>query len=106
MFQEVRECQDLKKKSFDQFVKEWESSMKEAHDIARQNIEKIADYNKRHYDKTAKAVEIKVGDLVLVRNMRQREGKVKMRSYWEETLFTVKEIKKSSSLHNPERAKS
>ena len=95
VFQEVRECQDLKKKSFDQFVKEWESSMKEAHDIARQNIEKIADYNKRHYDKTAKAVEIKVGDLVLVRNMRQREGKVKMRSYWEESLFTVKEIKEN-----------
>ena len=76
----------------DQFVKEWESSMKEAHDIARVNMEKMANYNKQHYDGKAKAVEIKVGDMVLVQNMREREGKAKMRSYWEENLFRVSKV--------------
>ncbi len=95
VFQEAQEYHELKRKSHDQFVKEWESSMKEAHEIARENIEKLASYNKRYHDDKAKAVEIKVGDLVLVQNMREREGKAKMRSYWEESLFKVTDVKEN-----------
>ncbi len=95
VFQEAQECQDLKRKSHDQFAKDWETSMKEAHSIARENIEKLSGYNKRYYDERAKAVEINVEDLVLVQNMRDREGKAKMRSYWEENLFKVTEVKEN-----------
>ena len=95
VFQDVQESRELKNKTHSQFVQEWESAMKEAHRIAQQNVDKLCDYNKRHYDGKAKAVEIKVGDLVLVRNMREREGKAKMRSYWEENLFKVTEIKEN-----------
>ena len=95
VFNDVQESQELKNKTHSQFVQEWESAMKEAHQIAQQNIDKLCEYNKRHYDEKAKAVEIKVGDLVLVRNMREREGKAKMRSYWEENLFKVTEIKEN-----------
>ena len=95
VFQEAQECHELKRKSHDQFAREWELSMRDAYDVARSNIEKLSGYNKRHYDAKAKAVDIQVGDLVLVQNMREREGKAKMRSYWEENLFKVTEVKKN-----------
>ena len=41
----------------------------------RLNIEKTANYNKQHYDKKAKAVEMQIGDKVLVRNVREKGGK-------------------------------
>ena len=51
--------------------------MREAHQIAEQNVDKLCEHNKRHYNGKVKAVEIKVGDSVLVQNMREREGKAK-----------------------------
>ena len=41
----------------------------------------------------AKAVEIKVGDMVLNRNDRERGGTGKLKSYWEEAMFEVLEKK-------------
>ena len=80
-------------KSHTQFVQDWEKSMALAYEIARKNIDKSAAYNKANYDKRAKAVELDVGDQVLVRNMRQRTGKRKMRSYYEENIFKVTEVR-------------
>ena len=59
--------------------------------VARVNIGKSADYNKKHYDKKATAVEMQVGDRVLVRNVREKCGKVKakLKSYWEENIFVL-----------------
>ena len=81
--------------SHNKFVKDWERSMKVAHDIARKNIDKSAQYNKQHYDKHAKAAQLQIGDQVLVRNYRQRTGKPKMRSYYEESLFKVVEVREN-----------
>ena len=58
-----------------------------------QIFEKSAEYNKSLYDGKTKAVEIKIGDVVLVQNMRDKEGKAKMQRYWEENLFKVSEVK-------------
>ena len=80
-------------KSHSQFVEDWEKSMTLAFEIARKNIDKSAAYNKSNYDKRAKAVELEVGDQVLVRNMRQKTGKRKMRSYYEENIFKVTEVR-------------
>ena len=44
-----------------------------------------------HYNKKAKAVELNVGDQVLMRNVRERGGTGKLRSFWEETVFEVVE---------------
>ena len=81
--------------SHNKFVRDWERSMKVAHDIARKNIDKSAQYNKQHYDKHAKAAQLQIGDQVLVRNYRQRTGKPKMRSYYEESLFKVVEVREN-----------
>ena len=80
-------------KSHKKFVEDWESSMKLAYEIARKNIDKSATYNKTHYDKRAKAAALQVGDQVLVRNMRERKGKPKMRSFYEENIFKVIEVR-------------
>ena len=80
-------------KSHREFVVDWENSMKTAYDIARKNINKSATYNKQHYDKHAKAAALQVGDQVLVRNMREKTGKPKMRSYYEENIFKVVEVR-------------
>ena len=70
--------------------------MKEAVEIARQNIKKSAEYNKKNFDKKAKAVDLEIGDRVLMRNVRERGGTGKLRSYWEEAVSKV--VKKREGL--------
>ena len=92
VFQGVEREAKLKNKSHEQFLKEWGESMEEACKIAREKMGKMAAYNKRSYDKKAKAVDIVVGDRVLMRNKRDRsEGTAKLTSYWEHSIFVVTE---------------
>ena len=71
VFQEVG-IHTGEEQSHEKFAQEWEDSLKKAYEIARSNIRKSANYNKRYYDQKAKTVEIKVGDMVLVRNLREK----------------------------------
>jgi transposase InsO family protein len=89
MFEGVRGDERLGNQSHEQYVSQWEKAMQEAVEIAKKNIGKSAEYSKRYYDKKVRAVEIVVGDQVLMKNVRERGGTGKLRSYWEETLFTV-----------------
>ena len=77
----------------EQFAKDWEKSMKNAFEVARENIHKSAVYNKKYFDKRANTVDLEVGDIVLVRNLREKVGKPKMHSWYEENLFKVMEQK-------------
>jgi hypothetical protein len=90
---------EVKEQTHEQFALEWEKSMKEAFEIARANIGKSATYNKKYYDQKAKTVEIAVGDLVLVKNVRERGGTGKLRSYWEEAIFKVTEVDENISVY-------
>ena len=81
----------LKRKSYEQFAKDWKESMREAYLLADTKMKKSGAYNKKYYDKKAKAVEIEEGDKVLVRNVREKGGTGKLKSYWEEAIFTVVE---------------
>ena len=81
--------EEVPRRSHAEFVKEWEKTMKEAVEIARQNIKKSAEYNKTNFDKKARAVELEIGDRVLMRNVRERGGTGKLRSYWEHAVFKV-----------------
>ena len=83
----------IKRQSHSQFVKEWKDKMEEAFRLANNHIDKAANYNKQHYDKKVRGEEVNVGDQVLVRNMREREGAKKLRSHWERTIFEVVEKK-------------
>jgi transposase InsO family protein len=90
---EVYEPETALRKSHKQYVSEWHRSMKEAFEITQNNICKSQDYNKQHYDKRAKAVDLAVGDRVLVRNLRERGGNGKLRNHWESAIFEVLEKK-------------
>ena len=91
VFHEVRSGKKLKRKTHEEFVREWEQSMKDAVEVARNNIKKSAGYNKKYYDRKAKAVELIPGDMVLMKNTRERGGTGKMRSFWEESIFKIVE---------------
>ena len=95
MFEGVRRDERLANQSHEQYISQWEKAMQEAVEIARKNIGKSAEYSKRYYDKKVRAVEIVEGDRVLMKNVRERGGTGKMRSYWEETLFTVIETREN-----------
>ena len=85
------QTEELKRQTHQEFVEQWQLSMQEAVEIARRNIRRSADYNKLYYNKKARAVEIVEGDMVLMRNVRERGGTGKLKSFWEETLFKVVE---------------
>ena len=86
----------VERKSHSQFVKDWKHSMEQAYEIANQNIEKSADYNKRQYDRKVKGNELKVEDQVLVKNVREKGGTGKLRSHWERSVFKI--LKKKENL--------
>ena len=98
VFQDVEQG-EIQEQTHEQFAVEWEKSMKQAYEIARENIGKSASYNKKYYDRKAKTVEISVGDLVLVKNVRERGGTGKLRSYWEEAIFKVTEVDEKISVY-------
>ena len=88
-FQEMEVGQGVDRVTHKQFVEEWHRAMEDAKKLATSKMEKAADYNKVVYDKKAKAVELVVGDQVLMKNVRERGGTGKLKSFWEETLFQV-----------------
>ena len=79
-------------KTYDRFVREWKDSMRDAFQAANQNIERAGAANKRRYDAKSKAVSIVVGDKVLVRNVGERGGTGKLRSWWEQKIYVVVEV--------------
>ena len=86
-------------KPYKQYVDEWQSAMKEAYALAAQESNDAARKNKLLYDKRAKAALLKEGDRVLVKNVRERGGPGKLRSYWEQTIYRVKERKPESPVY-------
>ena len=92
VFQEVREMVEMNTQgTYEQFADEWKQSMMKAFDVARTNIGKSAQYNKKYFDKKANAVEIDIGDAVLVKNDREKGGTGKLKSWWVEAIFKVVE---------------
>ena len=92
VFQEIRDMVEVNNgQTHEQFAKEWEQSMLKAFEVARENIGKSAQYNKRYFDKKAKAVEMEIGDAVLVKNDREKGGTGKLKSWWVEAIFKVVE---------------
>ena len=74
--------------------------MEEACKVAREKMGKMNDYNKDKYDKKAKAVEMVIGDHVLMQNRRDRKGGTgKLASYWEHNIFEIIEKKEESPVY-------
>ena len=87
LFSEVTD--EPKRKSYRQYVEEWQSGMKAAYQVASDISGKVANRNKVAYDRRSHAAVLEEGDRVLVRNLREKGGPGKLRSYWESIIYNV-----------------
>ena len=76
-----------------EYTEKWKVAMKEAYELARQNISKSADDGKKQYDRKVRFSSLQPGDQVLVRNLTERGGPGKLRSHWEQEVHLIVEQK-------------
>lgn len=69
----------------------------EAYQIASKAASKLAAHGKAHYDQKTRGRDLQPGDRVLIRNLTPRGGTGKIRSYWEDQVYVVKERKHAKS---------
>ena len=67
----------------------WKAAMEEAYVLAQRQSSASAVRNKRYYDKKARYVDIQPHDRVLVRNLSERGGPGKLRTFWEKEVYVV-----------------
>ena len=68
------------------YVKKWELAIREAYALAMKNSANSATDDKRQYDHKVRFSILKPGDRLLMRNLSQRGGPMKLRSFWEEQI--------------------
>ena len=72
-----------------QYISDLKSRLKQAYDVARANAVSSQQKNKKNYDQRARAVQLDVGDRVLVKKVHFH-GKSKLADRWEEKIYVVK----------------
>ena len=81
-------CDPLPNLCHEDFVKKWKSTMQEAYKLASEKSNQQGIYNKQHYDQHVSGKDINVGDKVLLRNLTDRGGTGKLRSFFEDKIYT------------------
>ena len=71
-----------------QYISDLRSRLKQAYDVARANAVS-SQQNKKNYDQSGRAVQLDVGDRVLVKKVHFH-GKSKLADRWEEKIYVVK----------------
>ena len=86
--------------SYQDYLLKWKRGIQQAFELASQHAEKRAAHNKQIYDRGIYGSQLTVGDRVLVRNLRERGGPGKIRSYWEEKVHEVVAINEDSPVYS------
>lgn len=71
-----------------QYVRQLKARLEESYRLAQENSTKLAERNKKQFDKHIREATLQVGDRVLVRNLRLRQ-KHKLADKWESTVYRV-----------------
>ena len=75
--------------SLSEYVKKWKGALQEALNIASRNAHAKAESGKLQYDKKVHSNALEQGDRVLVRNLSESGGPGKIRSHWDQDVYTV-----------------
>ena len=76
-------------KRYPQYFKEWKAAMMETHKIEATKAGHCASQNRESYNRRARSSALKPGDRVLVKNVLERGGPGKLRSFWEDKVYIV-----------------
>jgi hypothetical protein len=78
--------------NYDDYVAELKSKLQTSHQRARENLIKSKGRNKEHYDETARALKLRVGDKVLLYDETVRRGRSRKLSAQWIWPYTVTEV--------------
>ena len=79
------------------YVKQWENAMEEAHKIVAEKAGHCAARGRDRYNAKVWSSDLKPGDRVLVKNFAERSGPGKLRSFWEDKIYIIKNRKGPNS---------
>ncbi|KAK7901901.1 hypothetical protein WMY93_018670 [Mugilogobius chulae] len=79
------------------YAEKWRAKMTEAYKLASKSAHKEAMRGKVLYDKKIYGAELVPGSRVLVRNLTEKGGPGKLRSFWEERVYVVTQRKQQDS---------
>lgn len=77
------------KETYNEYVQNWQKRMRQAYEIASKTAAREALRGKTGYDKRVHGTDLQPGGRVLVRNLSERGGPGKLRSYWESKVHVV-----------------
>ena len=91
--------EEKKPASLPEYVKKWKGTLQEALNIASRNAHAKVESGKLQYDKKVCSTALEPGDRVLIHNLSERGGPGKVRSYWEQDVYTVVKRERGSPVY-------